>query len=666
MLRQLLEEQKNLGGGARKETVFRIYKSASEIGTQIKEDLLSENSNKFITETKENKGAYTFCIDDSTGGGLLDRAYGVFLLTNLFNGFEANFTRPEKTKLKNSFINLLNYVKEDGFSASPYISDAQNKEIFSDKGLSFIESVTWCISCFLYAHRLQKRDKGDFDFGKDKQDIDVIVANAISVLCDNVIRKVGSKYELGAKEGSDNYIGWGSVTGSTQPSLYFTQSVCETFGDLEDTILGNEELGISKDEEYIDRLNGIAGYDVVGRFTSICRSVGKNVYNEYEKNIGQDFFYEDGSVATKSQIESSGQSTALLNQLYAVMVPIYTNYHKVLEKNDPEKFKVFQIKVKDGVDMVYKEYTELLAKGKEGIVNRDTVSFYGALEDKKAAGVLTKTRINVAVLEALIVRARAMIVTYVTKYPEKELGEIIGIIENSRPDPELWVWDDLQQTERAVSALKEFFDYYQEYELAYAKMTAEAETLSKRHDRELEDLKKHMEEDHLLNIKHERSKYEKRIGELNERINQLTGDLAVGSPIESEIKRCIDDVLAQRLDGLIVERLARVAESNRTGAPLTDSEKAFKKALDSYVLSYVSEGIAAAKTKDGMPAGFRTLSEEQLLGFAKSGLNTLVSEFVAFCALRGAEDDIEMMFEYLRNKSGAINTVANVNNKIKR
>ena len=148
-------------------------------------------------------------------------------------------------------------------------------------------------------------------------------------------------------------------------------------------------------------------------------------------------------------------------------------------------------------------------------------------------------------------------------------------------------------------------------------------------------------------------------------MRSASASLTRGS-IKSEIKRCIDDVLAQRLDGLIVERLARVAESNRTGAPLTDSEKAFKKALDSYVLSYVSEGIAAAKTKDGMPAGFRTLSEEQLLGFAKSGLNTLVSEFVAFCALRGAEDDIEMMFEYLRNKSGAINTVANVNNKIKR
>lgn len=668
MIRQLLEEEKKVNQEEQnkkgKVKVFKIYKSASEIGTQIKEDLLSDNSNRFITETKENKGAYTFSLDGSTGGGLLDRAYGVFLLTNLLAGYEANFTRPEKTKLKNSFINLLNYVKNNGFDASPYVGEA-NKEIFKDSGVSFIESITWCISCFLYAQRLEKDDKNDFNFGADKYDMDVIVAKALSALCDSVIRKVGNKYELGAREGADNYVGWGSVTGSTQMSLYFTQSVCETFGDLEDTIIGNEELGIKRDDEYINRLNSIAGYDVVGKFTEICGFVGKNVYEAYEQSIGSEFFYEDGSVATKSQIECSSASPVLLNQLYAILIPIYTNYHKYLEENDEDAFNLFQIKVKDGVDMVYKEYSELRSKDKEGIVNRDTVSFFGAFKEKKHTEIMNRARINSAVLEALIVRARAMIVTYVTKYPEKELGEIVEIIENRRLDSELWVWEDLQQTERYVSALKEFYDYYQEYELAYAKMTAEAETLSTRHDRELADQKKHLEEAHSLSMKNERAKYEKRINELNAKISQLTGDLETGSPIENEIKKCIDDVLSQRIDSLIIDRLNKIADSNANGTELDESEKNFKKALDSYALSYIAEGIARAKGKDGMPTGFKNLSEEKLLGFAKDGLNALASEFIAFCALNESDEDLIDMFEFLREKSGAYNTNANNHKTVK-
>ena len=284
-------DQKNKEG---KKPVFQIYEDAREIGTQIKEDLLNDKTLiRSVKDSKTNSSIYAFSMDKGiTENGVMDRAYGIFMLTNLLDGFNASFTKSEKQKLKNSLEELLQYVQIHGYDASPYAMK-ENQAIFGDSKISFIESLSWCFSCFLYAHKLEKKGRGDFDFSAKNKELDEAISNALKILLDSVICADGS---LGWKEGYTDYVGWGAVSGTKQVSLYFTNSVCETYGDLEDTIIGNAELGNETDTEYIDRIANVAGYDIMRRFEEVCKIVGQNTYEKYSKLIGNEFFYEDGSV----------------------------------------------------------------------------------------------------------------------------------------------------------------------------------------------------------------------------------------------------------------------------------------------------------------------------------------------------------------------------------
>ena len=405
---------------------------------------------------------------------------------------------------------------------------------------------------------------------------------------------------------------------------------------MEDTVLGNMELGRERDQEFIDSLAKIAGYDIIERFESICKCVGKNTYEKYKDKLGESFFYEDGSVATTSQIEYSTQSPVLLNQLSVVMIPIYTNYNVELENKNKEEFNIFQIKVKDAVDMVYKVYVDLLAKGKEGIVNREYVTFFGLFDDKKKAAALTNERINVSVLEALIVRARAMIVTYVTKYPEKELGEMVGIIEKNLFNEEKWVWSDLQETERCVSALKEFYGYYKDYESKYANMTADRKQLDLDHTRAINDLTIKLKSEHQKEKEKLSAAYDEEIKALNERIKELQFSVDNGSPIETEIRKCIEDNVEQRMDQILIERFNKLSVANADDSiSLNDTETQLQKALNNYVRSYFVDIVVRSKMEDGHPE-YRNIPTEEILRAAKSYMDAFMFEFLPFAVKRSS------------------------------
>lgn len=657
MKRQLIVEsvsprgQEGQSKDQEKKQIFQLFENAATIGTQIKEDLLNDKTLiRKANGGRSNNNLFAFSMDKGAStSGILDRSYGVFLLTNLYSGFGAYFTSDEKKRLENSIEELLEYVQEYSYDASPYAM-SENRAIFGEHNTNFIESLSWCFSCFLYAHKLEKKEGSEFDFSAVNKDLDKAVADALQLLLDNVICADGS---LGWKKDYKNYVGWGAVTGTRQASLYFTNSVCETYGDLEDTILGNKELGIEADNAYINRIADVAGYDIVHRFEEVCKLVGRFTYKKYGNLLGDEFFYEDGSEATKGQIEFSTQSPVLLNQLYAVMIPIYTNYHVTLEKDDPDAFNLFQIRVKDGVDMVYKEYSELMSKGKEDIVNRDSVSFLGVLENKRSASILTKERINIAVLEALIIRARAMIVTYVTKYPEKELGEIVGIIEKKRPDDEKWIWGNLQETERYVSALKEFYDYYTEYEQDYAKMTADRESLNKSHQDELDTQKRHLTENFEAKRKYMEDVHGQEIAEYQKQIEEMRREMETSSPIEREI----NGIVESRIDQILLDRLQKIADYNNGNNPeLTAAEKAIKQAIDQYVCSYFADALRLTKDRDEVPEGYEDISNEQILRNFKESMDVLVSYMLPFACTWDSRGDFMQVAKLLQKAEGVRNT----------
>ncbi len=556
-------------------TLFRMYKGFRTIGSEIKKDLFGLKSAMEVRD-----GRFVFHMNDGNRKeGLLSQTYGLFLLSVLNDRFETFFNSNEIELYKNSVISVIDYVEKNGFDVTPFSTLERNRELFSYGGDAFIESVTWVLSCLMYARRLQKK----MGFDKEMPRIIKLIAYSLKLLLDNVICADGT---LGYKDGYTDYIGWGPVTGCRQISLYFSHSVCESFGDLEDTALGNEEIGVGRDEEFIEQINEKAGKNVVGEFVKVCECVGENMYKKYEKLLGKNFFYADESVATYSQISCSIQSPVLLNQLYVILSAIYTNYYKRL--NNEDKYKDFMTTAKNAVDMVYEAYIDLKSAGRNATVDRDFVTFAEKHPNKLIAKYLAGERINVSILEALIVKAKTMIVTYVSKYPEKEIDNVIDVIEDNHMDGK-WIWSDmgfdLQQTERCISAIREFYDYYEVYVSKYAKLDAQKELVDEDHRNEINTLlqtlenekKRHEEVIEALKVENEKN-LEKKVKEVSE-----------SNFVDAAVIKLIDNTIEERITETISNMLLNIYEDSKESAidTLTPEQKKLKDSIKKLIYSFL-------------------------------------------------------------------------------
>lgn len=633
--------ERNLKISHGEDVLFPLYRSYQEIGTEIKNDLFKSKlpfDEKEYTDGAGNKlRRYVFKLSETnTKEGILGLSYGIFLLATLIDRFEQTnmFTPDEKEKFKNSIIALLEYVEKNGYNVTPFATPSINAELF-DKGCktAFIESLTWSLSAFLYAKRLQDSDN-KFGLEAYMGRITDKIAQAIGLIVDNAISYTpDGRVQLGYNKDTDSYIGWGSVTGCTEPSLYFTHSVCETYGDIEDTMLGNEMLGVAKDDEYIAEINSAykrlkygdkahaeKDIDVVKRFEDICRITARNVYKKYQKSLGKRFFYADGTeVQSNDQLSYSLQSPVLLNQLYVVLITVYANYHKEIEqisrKRKNDDYKDFCAKLKNAVDLVHETYITLQSKGKAGIVNREYATFSEAHPNPKIAQMLGGERINVAVLETLIIKARAMIITYVTKYPEREIGEVLGIVEQTR-SKSAWLWNDygydLQQTERSISAIREFYDYYENYQKLYAECDEKNKDIAEREARAWLERERAIDAENRAQEKAEmeaRFAEEKRIA-VEQTKAKYKVDGVVREIVQEEIKSEFASLLIGYLEAIAVDNGLPPSKSK-----LTAEEREIKKALTGFVASF----LAPFNRSFGRPEGIRDeWTDDQFYSVVKS------------------------------------------------
>lgn len=550
-------------------TLFRMYKSYRTIGGEIKDDFLGLQA-----ALEEKDGRYIFHMNENERNeGVLSQTYGLFLLSSITDRFEVLFSSDEIERFKNSMISLIDYVNKHGYDVSPYSTPERNAQLFGADGDAFIESVTWVLSCLLYARRLHNSGKVDFTFQMPA--IIQLVSKSFKILIDNVIHADGS---FGYKKGSTDYLGWGSVTRCSQISLYFTHSVCETFGDFEDTALGNKELNIARDNDFVAQLNTKAGADIVNQFVTICGYVGENIYKKYQSLLGKSFFYADGSVASLSQISCSIQSPVLLNQLYVVLSAIYTNYYKNFK--NPEDYKEFMSTSKNAVDMVYETYMELKSVGKHSIVDRDVVTFSEKHPNKDISKYLAGERINVSILEALIVKAKNMIVTYVSKYPEKEIDTIMDVIEDNHLNDK-WIWSemgfDLQQTERCISAIREFYDYYDIYVRKYAEIDANEDLVNKDHSVEISKLLQSLEDEKKRHADAMNALKRENDALLERKVNEAKD----GNYLDKAAVKLIDNMLEDRIAKTISDLFFIIYEDSKESAmdTLTVEQRRLKESI---------------------------------------------------------------------------------------
>lgn len=611
-------------------SAIKLYRNFEIVGKEMKNDFFASKNTM-----KAGKDRFQFKMSaDNEEEGILGLSYGTFLVSSLLDryGINDDFTEKEKERLKKSVLKLLDYADERGFDISPYGNDNLNREFFGVDKDSFIESLTWTMSCFLYARRMHFN--GLINFANCMQELAMNVARCLHILLANVIHLDGS---VGYKEGKNDYIGWGPVTGCTEYSLYFTHSVCETFGDIEDTIIGNEAISFYGDTEFRMMVNDAYKKmyqngkksdltkitDVIDYFSTVCKNVGKNLYEKYKDKLGKKFFYANGAEVTSTeQIAYSIQSPVLLNQLYVVLSIVYVNYYKELEAQDKKAYDEFCSTLKKSVDMVYETYEELKEKGRESIVNREYTTFSEAHRNKEIGQKLSSVRINVAILETLIIKAKTMVVTYVTQYPEKEIGKLLNILDENASENSRWLWSkngyDLQFTERSISAIREFYDYYEEYQKVYAEISAKEnnrEAVLLEQINSLKESLKTVKSNHEVQIKELRSKHEEKLVEQAEEIRN-------GYKLESVVREIVAEQVRESLTDTMVESINNIAESNKKNGKtvLSENNQKVKDAVENMMKSY----LYLFTDRKSLPSGINADWEPEII------VDTLVNDMKAF------------------------------------
>lgn len=648
-----MANERNLIAVKDDDALFPLYRSYQTVGTEIKEDFfkskLTFEEKDYVAKNNSKLRRYVFKLSETNNKeGILGLSYGVFLMATLIDRFEQNnmFSADEKEKFKNSIIALLEYVEDNGYNVTPFATPAINAALF-DKGCktAFIESLTWSLSSFLYAKRLQKLD-AKFGLEEYMDRLTDKIAQAIGLLVDNAISySEDGRVQLGFVKDCNSYIGWGSVTGCTEPALYFTHSVCETYGDIEDTMLGNEMIGVgnTRDQKFIDDINSAykrikygekvhmgKDVDIVKRFEDICRIAARNVFKKYEKSLGKRFFYADGTeVLSNDQLSYSLQSPVLLNQLYVVLIAVYANYHKEVEqisrKRKNDDYKEFCAKLKNAVNLVHETYITLQSKGKAGIVNREYATFSEAHPQIEISQMLAGERINVAILETLIIKARAMVITYVTKYPEKEIGEVLKIIQENRAK-DAWMWSnygyDLQQTERSISAIREFYDYYENYQSLYAQCDLKNKEIAEKEAREW--LAKEREFD-AKNRAEEKAEMEERFAKEKQ---QAIEDTKKKYKVDGVVREIVREEIETEFVSVLTKYFKDIAKDNalpHSKSNLSPEASAVKKAIMELLFSF----FAQFNRPFGRPEGIRDeWTDEQLYDLIKSDTYDFAREWV--------------------------------------
>lgn len=647
-----MASERNLKANKYDSALFPLYRSYQTVGTEIKDDLFGSNltfeEKEYVAKNKSSLRRYVFKLSETNNKeGILGLSYGVFLMATLIDRFEQNnmFTPDEKEMFKNSIIALLEYVEDNGYNVTPFATSAINSELFDKEGkTAFIESLTWSLSAFLYAKRLQEVD-AKFGLEEYMDRITAKIAQAIGLLVDNVISySEDGRVQLGFIKDADSYLGWGSVTGCTETSLYFTHSVCETYGDIEDTMLGNEMIGAGnvRDQEFIDDINNAykrikygekihmgKDIDIVKRFEDICRIVARNVFKKYEKSLGKKFFYADGTeILSNEQLSYSLQSPVLLNQLYVVLIAVYANYHKEVEHNSRKRknddYKDFCAKLKNAVNLVHETYITLQSKGKASIVNREYATFSEAHPNSKISQMLSGERINVAILETLIIKARAMVITYVTKYPEKEIGEVLGIVEQTRAK-NLWMWSahgyDLQHTERSISAIREFYDYYENYQSIYAQCDLKNKEIADKEAREW------LAREREIDAKNRAEEKAELLELFAKEKQQAIEDTKKKYKIDGVVREIVKEEISNEFVSILVKYFGAIAKDNElppSKSNLSPEESAIKKAISELVLSF----FAQFNRPFGRPEGIRDeWTDEQFYALIKSDAYSFAREW---------------------------------------
>ena len=472
-----------------------------------------------------------------------------------------------------------------------------------------------------------------------------LIVKCINALTDSALKANGSEgvdyYLKGDTEplfdrnGKNmKYKGWSftripeSKHDKTETSLYFTYLVCDAYlafyenfersirlvrrmrdnirnaqtgEDVETANPENYGIDLSRlDEEKSRDFYFVKGiYHTFSKFNKAVLDAGHYVDTKFSAiDTTKDFFSYGFNLVTAQNIEESSTSDAIFNVMYAINILMaagvdadYKDRGKELEFYDALQYSV------PNAQRLYKKLARL---GKEYVVEQYILKFNESIPadetDLQVSVRLLRKRIIVAAnLMPLIIKTYNVLSKFLTPYPQYEMRVYKDYILQNKMEGE-WLWDKdgyhLINNFNYVSALRNFYDYYEKYERPYAmdevkyiqEKNAEIENIEFESARKLQ--KQREASRNVINDLKDKNKqdmdalaqeYEQKLAELKAERDALEHKK---SPIEEEILR----ILKGNIDEILISSLNKIISANgRTTYQDEDLNTVFQRAFISYL-----------------------------------------------------------------------------------
>lgn len=418
----------------------------------------------------------------------------------------------------------------------------------------------------------------------------------------------------------------------TEMSLYFTYLVCDAYlafyenfekaiklvrkmrDNIRDAQTGDdvetadpEKYGIDLsrfDEErarnfyFMQRI-----YHVFSKFNKTVLDAGHYVDTKFEEiDTTKDFFSYNFNLVTAQNIEEASTGDAIFNVLYSINILMaagvdldYLDGGKELEFYDALQYSV------PNAQRLYKRLTRL---GKEFVVEQYILKFNEGLPSDEGdsqysisnqAKLLRKRFIVAESLMPLIIKTYNVLSKFLTPYPQYEMRMYKDSILQNKIDGE-WLWDkegyNLVNNFNYVSALRDFYDYYEKYEKPYAmdeakyilQKNGEVENIELESARKLQ--KQREASRNVINDLKERNRQElaAQAQEYEHKIAVLKGEKEEAERRKAPIEEEIVKILKGNIDELLAGALNRIISSNG-GTTYADEDlnTVFRRAFLSYL-----------------------------------------------------------------------------------
>ena len=612
---------------AKTNTVFKQFRSENEIGTEICKEFIGYG---YSSRRKDLKGFY-LSEDNKSEIGLITQCYGLITLSTL-RSFGADLS-PYMDKIVETINDVIGRTSEGTYRPTPYL--VQEYEDYDRWGASFVnkyvDSIAFVLSSMVCSREILYDDT-IFSKLPDKniiQDVERLIVRSVRELNDSVIRnKAPIKYKIKGEisknvvSGAEDmiYKGWNFAKCTNDEemrnydlSLYYTYSVSQAYMRLKSSLdnaimvhrdkkrntnrFSEEELReMELDEKFRRDSEFLASFsEDFDKFNEICIDVGHAI--DYNINLRSFDISEDliGTKFVKADLEEMMASTthdALFNTLFAIGIIIntgvdldYLDVSRKLYGNDTLQSEYVE-SLQYGLQNVEKCYKKFISNNKEYIVDQYTLNFNESIPDclQNQAKLLRKQRIAPTSFIPLLIKVYFLISKYLIQYPQKQSHVYLEqIMRNRMPSSKnTWLWDlegyNIIVNSMYIDVLKDFYDYYNEYELQYSGNINEQLRVAKtQYDEKISSIE---------------TTYEGKFRAMETELEDLKAEnealLTRKEPLVEEVRNIVNDEIKRRFREEFLEMCSNIS-SNNYEHERTEEAQAFSNLFISWYADVIEE-----------------------------------------------------------------------------